>query len=91
MRASRDSLPLYAMLLYWRSVFLSSVLQVIFGFENFDLTRFITNLCINSAVSIITMILAMRDGKLSGENAKEGDYYEAKLTFKSVLKKIVSP
>ena len=69
---------------------LSSVLQVIFGFENFNLTRFITNLRINSAVSIITMILAMRDGKLSGENAKEGDYYEAKLTFKSVLKKIVS-
>ena len=69
---------------------LSSVLQVIFGFENFDLTRFITNLCINSAVSIITMILAMRDGKLSGENAKEGDYYESKMTFKSVLKKIVS-
>ncbi len=71
-------------------VILSALLDVLIDLENFDSTRFATNLAFNTAIAILTMILSMRDGDLTNETAKTGDYYDVKKEFKSVLRKLVN-
>ena len=67
----------------------SSCLNVIFGTENFDQTRFITNLCFNVAIAILGLVLAWKDGELSNETRKSGQLYEARKMFDKIVKIIV--
>lgn len=67
----------------------SSCLSVIFGLEQFNFTRFITNLCFNVAIAIVGLILAWRDGELSNETRKRGLLYETRQLFKKIVKLII--
>ena len=67
----------------------SSSLNVIFGLENFNRSRFITNLCFNIAIAILGMVLAWKDGELSNETRKSGLLYEARCMFDKIKKLIV--
>lgn len=70
-------------------IVLSSALQMIFDIENFDWIRFATNLCFSLSIAILSMILSMKDGEITNESKKTGDYAETKKTFGECLKKII--
>lgn len=70
-------------------IILTSALQMIFDIENFDWIRFITNLCFSLSIAILSMILSMKDGEITNESKKKGDYAEIKQNFNECLKKIV--
>lgn len=70
------------------SVF-SSCLSVIFGTENFDPNRFVTNLCFNISIAIAGLILAWKDGELSNETRKTGPLHEIRVFFDKIVKIIV--
>lgn len=88
--AKQRAITFVAYILIVAVVIMSSIWQVLFGLENFNLTRFITNICFNIAITILTMMLAMRDGELANESSRESEYYKTKESFKIVVKKIVS-
>lgn len=69
--------------------FFSSCLSVIFGLEEFDSARFITNLCFNVAIAILGMILAWKDGELSNETRKTGELYETRSLFDRIVEIVV--
>lgn len=68
---------------------LSAFLQVLFDTDNFNVTRFVTNLCFSVGISVIILILSMKDGELNNETSKKGYYYEAKQRFKNMLALVV--
>ena len=70
-------------------IVLASCFQMFFDIEHFNLTKFLTNLCLSLAISILTMIISIKDGELSNEGKKRGDYYELKVKFSQALTKIV--
>lgn len=68
---------------------LSSTLSIVFGLENFNAPRFITNTCLNVAFSIIALILSWKDGEMASDNRRTGPLAELKEIFKKVVKLIV--
>lgn len=71
-------------------VVLSALFNVLLDINNFNLTKFITNLSFNVAIAILTMILSMRDGDLTNESARSGDYYDIRQAFKQAIHKLVN-
>lgn len=69
---------------------LASCLSVVFGIkDNFDSSRFITNLCLNIAFAILALILAWKDGEMSFKQRKKGPLFEITQMFKQSVRLIV--
>lgn len=66
----------------------SSVITIAFSGDTFSSGDFWAKLAIGLAISILGMILSMNDGKLANEDRKWGNYYDAKVRYKSTRTKI---
>ena len=71
-------------------IIVASSLSVFFDLEHFSVTDFAVNLCFSVAISIIALLLSIKDGELSNENRKSGEYFDAKQNFGMLSKKIAS-
>lgn len=71
-------------------IIVASSLTIFFDIEHFSPQDFAVNLCFSVAISIIALMLSIKDGELSNENRKNGEYFEAKETFNNLSRKIGS-
>lgn len=71
-------------------IIVASSLTIFFDLEHFSPQDFAVNLCFSVAISIIALMLSIKDGELSNENRKNGEYFEAKETFNNLSRKIGS-
>jgi len=64
-------------------VIASSIIQLGFGFgEDYDWGQFAFKLALGLAISILGMILSIKDGELANEDRKWGDYFDARIRYK---------
>lgn len=70
-------------------VIASSLISLGFGFgEDYDWGAFAFKLALGLMISILGMVLSLKDGELANDNRKWGAYHEAKVRYKSARKKI---
>lgn len=71
-------------------IVVASSLSIFFDLEHFSLTDYIVNLCFSVSIAVVALLLSIKDGELSNENRKTGEYYDAKINFSMLSSKIAS-
>ena len=57
-------------------IIVASSLTIFFDIEHFSPQDFAVNLCFSVAIAIVALMLSIKDGELSNENRKNGEYFE---------------
>lgn len=68
---------------------LTSTLNLIFDVDNFDAKTYAISVCFNIVFGVVSLVLALKDGRLSNQTRRKGELYDTREEFKEQSRQIV--